>query len=144
MPCVSIVQPAGDQGVLAFLGALAAPDPEGRALAAHLLSRADLLFLPRYNPDGVAYFTRTLATGFDPNRDHVRLARRQTQAVKRLLNDFNPHVAIDAHEYSAHYRPTSSSEGSEGETGDWAIGSDGLFSAAKVRRSFLSIAKPSG
>jgi hypothetical protein len=117
--------------VLAFLGALAAPDSTGSAYAARILAKADLLLLPRYNPDGVSYFTRTLATGFDPNRDHVRLARGQTRAIKALLSEFNPHVAVDAHEYSAHYRP-SGGEG-VGETGDWAIGSDGLFSAAKVR-----------
>jgi hypothetical protein len=44
-------------------------------------------------------FQRALATNFDPNRDHIKLARQQTRSIKQLLGDFNPHVIIDMHEY---------------------------------------------
>lgn len=45
-----------------------------------------------------------------------------------LLNAFNPHVAVDAHEYSANRLYGD---------GGWGVGSDGLFAAAKVRATLL-------
>ncbi|TDZ39301.1 Carboxypeptidase 2 [Colletotrichum trifolii] len=109
-------EPAGDQSVLALLGALDA----NQTWAASLLDKLDILVLPRYNPDGVFYFQRTLATNYDPNRDHIKLARRQTRDIKSLFNEFNPHVAVDMHEYSATSR-----------YGSYYHAADGLFSAAK-------------
>ncbi|MBE3045177.1 hypothetical protein IMZ48_22025 [Candidatus Bathyarchaeota archaeon] len=52
----------------------------------------EILALPRYNADGVAYFQRFLATGYDPNRDHAALRRQQTRDIKTLLSRFNPHI----------------------------------------------------
>ncbi|OLN83713.1 Carboxypeptidase 2-like protein 3 [Colletotrichum chlorophyti] len=109
-------EPAGDQSILALLGALDA----NQTWTASLLDKLDIVVLPRYNPDGVFYFQRTLATNYDPNRDHVKLARKQTRDIKSLFTEFNPHVAIDMHEYSATSR-----------YGSYYHGSDGLFSAAK-------------
>lgn len=88
---------------------------------ASLLEKLDIMILPRYNPDGVFYFQRTLATNLDPNRDHIKLARQQTRDLKQLFNSFAPHVAVDMHEYGA-----SSTYG-----GNYVHASDGLFSAAK-------------
>lgn len=110
-------EPAGDQSLLALLGKMDA----NQTWTASLLEKLDIVVLPRYNPDGVEYFQRTLATNFDPNRDHIKLARQQTRDIKKLMNDFNPHVAIDMHEYGA-----SSIYG-----GSYKHASDGLFSAAK-------------
>ncbi|KAK6207877.1 carboxypeptidase [Colletotrichum tabaci] len=109
-------EPAGDQSLLALLGALDA----NQTWAASLLDKLDIVILPRYNPDGVFYFQRTLATNYDPNRDHVKLARKQTRDIKTLFGEFNPHVAIDMHEYSATSR-----------YGSYYHAADGLFSAAK-------------
>ncbi|EFQ25169.1 carboxypeptidase [Colletotrichum graminicola] len=109
-------EPAGDQSLLALLGALDA----NQTWAASLFEKLDIVILPRYNPDGVFYFQRTLATNYDPNRDHVKLARKQTRDIKTLFGKFNPHVAVDMHEYSA---PT--------RFGDYRHAADGLFSAAK-------------
>lgn len=81
----------------------------------------DLFILPRYNVDGVAYFQRTFATNFDPNRDHIKLARQETRDIKALFSNFAPHVAIDMHEFSA---PTRYG-------GSYVHASDALFSAAK-------------
>ncbi|KAH6661500.1 carboxypeptidase 2 [Plectosphaerella plurivora] len=89
-------EPAGDQAILALLGKLAFNE----TWALSVLSKLDLLVLPRYSPDSVAYFQRQLATGFDPNRDHALLQRKQTRDLKKLINDFNPHIALDAHEYT--------------------------------------------
>lgn len=109
-------EPAGDQAVLALLGKMDA----NQTWAASLLKRVEILVLPRYNMDGVAYFQRTLATNLDPNRDHVKLARQQTRDIKQLFSSFAPHVAIDMHEYSA-----------TTQYGRYVQGADGLFSAAK-------------
>lgn len=110
-------EPAGDQSLLALLGKMDANE----TWTASLLEKLDILILPRYNPDGVAYFQRTLATNFDPNRDHIKLARQQTRNLKQFFNSFAPHVAVDMHEYGA-----SSVYG-----GSYKHASDGLFSAAK-------------
>ncbi|KAM0328738.1 hypothetical protein ACHAQA_005151 [Verticillium albo-atrum] len=90
-------EPAGDQGILALLGKLDA----NQTWAAHLLERLDILVLPRYNPDGVAYFQRELATNIDPNREHTKLVRQQSRDIKKLISAFNAHVVIDMHEYTA-------------------------------------------
>ncbi|KAF6834468.1 Carboxypeptidase 2-like protein 3 [Colletotrichum plurivorum] len=109
-------EPAGDQAMLALLGALGA----NQTWTASLLDKLEIVILPRYNPDGVFYFQRTLATNYDPNRDHVKLARKQTRDIKSLFNQFSPHIAVDMHEYSATSR-----------YGSYYHASDGLFSAAK-------------
>ncbi|KAM9873733.1 carboxypeptidase [Verticillium dahliae] len=90
-------EPAGDQGILALLGKLDA----NQTWASHLLERLDILVLPRYNPDGVAYFQRELATNIDPNREHTKLVRQQSRDIKRFVSRFNAHVVIDMHEYTA-------------------------------------------
>lgn len=110
-------EPAGDQSLLALLGKMDA----NQTWTASLLEKLDIMILPRYNPDGVEYFQRTLATNYDPNRDHIKLARQQTRDLKQLFNSFSPHVAVDMHEYGA-----SSVYG-----GSYKHSSDGLFSAAK-------------
>ncbi|KAL0931231.1 Carboxypeptidase 2-like protein 3 [Colletotrichum truncatum] len=109
-------EPAGDESMLALLGALDA----NQTWAASLLEKLDIVVLPRYNPDGVFYFQRTLATNYDPNRDHIKLARKQTRDIKSLFNEFNPHVVVDMHEYGATSR-----------YGSYYHAADGLFSAAK-------------
>ena len=88
-------EPASDQGVLAFLGKLDA----NQTYAASLLNRMEILILPRFNVDGVAYFQRRLASNLDPNRDHIKLEAQQSRTVKQMFSDFNPHVAIDLHEF---------------------------------------------
>ncbi|KAI9898613.1 hypothetical protein N3K66_006973 [Trichothecium roseum] len=110
-------EPAGDEAALALLAKFdAEPDWAGT-----VLDKLDIVVLPRYNPDGVFYFQRTLASNYDPNRDHIKLARRQTRDIKALFNAFNPHVVVDLHEY-----------GSASTFADrYVHAADGLFSAAK-------------
>ncbi|KAF6815476.1 carboxypeptidase 2 [Colletotrichum plurivorum] len=112
-------EPAGDQALLALLGRLDA----NATWAASVLEKVDVLMLPRYNPDGVAYFQRYLATGFDPNRDHTKLARQQTRDIKKLVMAFAPHVGVDCHEYSP-ANPFGARE-------QWIDAQDGQFSAMK-------------
>ncbi|CAO2647153.1 Nn.00g080750.m01.CDS01 [Neocucurbitaria sp. VM-36] len=110
-------EPGGDEATLALLGAMDA-DPQW---AAGLLSNMDMVVLPRYNPDGNAYFQRTLATNFDPNRDHTKLARTQTRNIKRWFSRFSPHIAIDMHEYTAGSRYAA----------NYSNAADAMYSAAK-------------
>ncbi|KFA49956.1 hypothetical protein S40293_01282 [Stachybotrys chartarum IBT 40293] len=111
-------EPAGDEGTQALLGKFDS-DPEW---ARSILRNVEIVIMPRYNPDGVYYFQRTLATNFDPNRDHIKLARQQTRNIKQFLNEFNPHVVVDMHEYGSSARFGG---------GRYGHASDGLFSAAK-------------
>jgi hypothetical protein len=90
-------EPAGEEGVLALLGKMDS-EPEW---ALSILEKLDIMVLPRYNPDGSAYFQRLLATSFDPNRDHTKMASQQTIDVKALNLKFNAHVHLDCHEYGA-------------------------------------------
>lgn len=110
-------EPAGDEAVLALLGAMSADT----TWASSFLSKMDILLLPRYNPDGNAYFQRTLATNFDPNRDHTKLARQQTRDIKSWFSSFAPHIAIDLHEYGARGRYAT----------NYSNAADGMYSAAK-------------
>lgn len=109
-------EPGGDQAVLALLGALDAD----QAWAHSLLQRLDILILPRYNPDGVFYFQDILASNYDPNRDHSKLARQQTRHLKTAFSNFAPHVAVDMHEFAG-----------TRQYGRYHHGSDALFAAAK-------------
>ena len=111
-------EPAADEATQALLGKFDA-DSEW---AADVLDKLDIIVLPRYNPDGVYYFQRYLATNVDPNRDHIKLARQQTRDIKQLMNQFSPHVIVDMHEYGS--SPTFGD-------GQYQHGADGLFSAAK-------------
>ncbi|KAI7465139.1 hypothetical protein KC357_g7700 [Hortaea werneckii] len=111
-------EPAGDQALMSFLGLLDA----NATYADYLLDRMDILMLHRYNPDGVSYFQRTLATNFDPNRDSIKLARQQTRDIKTLFNSWSPHISGDMHEFGA---TTTYGDG------NLVHSSDALFSAAK-------------
>ncbi|KAJ3548775.1 hypothetical protein NM208_g853 [Fusarium decemcellulare] len=90
-------EPAADQSVLAFLGKMDA-EPEW---ARSILDKMDIKILPRYNVDGVAYFQRQLASNLDPNREHIKLMRGQSREIKRLVSEWNPHLALDMHEFTA-------------------------------------------
>lgn len=90
-------EPAADQGALALLGKMDA----NQTWTASLLEKVDIKILPRYNVDGVNYFQRALASNLDPNREHIKLDRQQSRDIKQVFSDFNPHVAIDLHEFGA-------------------------------------------
>ncbi|KIL87197.1 hypothetical protein FAVG1_09752 [Fusarium avenaceum] len=104
-------EPAADESVLAFLGKMDA-EP---SWAKSILEKMDIKILPRYNVDGVAYFQRQLASNLDPNREHIKLMRGQSRVIKRLISEWNPHIAIDMHEFTAptiyggHYQHASDS-----------------------------------
>ncbi|KAM0186791.1 hypothetical protein ACHAPA_012261 [Fusarium lateritium] len=104
-------EPAADESVLAFLGKMDAEPTWAKSI----LEKMDIKILPRYNVDGVAYFQRQLASNLDPNREHIKLMRGQSREIKRLIGQWNPHIAIDMHEFTAptiyggHYQHASDS-----------------------------------
>jgi hypothetical protein len=51
---------------------------------------------PQYGPLG-GQGQRPNAQGLDLNRDHMKLDSPEGRAVVRLMNDYDPHVAIDLH-----------------------------------------------
>ncbi|KAH7185147.1 uncharacterized protein B0J16DRAFT_398868 [Fusarium flagelliforme] len=107
-------EPAADQSVLAFLGKMDA-EPEW---AASILEKMDIKILPRYNVDGVAYFQRQLSSNLDPNREHLKLMRGQSREIKKVISEWNPHIALDMHEFTV---PTVYG-------GNYQHGSDALLS----------------
>ena len=82
-------EPAGDQSVMALLGQMDA----NQTWAASILEKMDIKILPRYNVDGVAYFQRQLASNFDGNREHLKLARQQSRDIKKVFMDYSPHIS---------------------------------------------------
>jgi hypothetical protein len=111
-------EPGGEAGVSSFLGKL----NNEPAWAAAVLEKADLLLLPRYNADGVAYFQRLLASSsFDPNRDFSKATRQQTRDLQALVTDFDPHIWVDCHEYGA--------GAARGSNQEYLPAQDGQFSA---------------
>ena len=51
------------------------------------------------NIDGSLKNDRYAANGLDLNRDHTKIMAPETKASIKAFNDFNPHVALDFHEY---------------------------------------------
>ncbi|PSK56594.1 hypothetical protein B9Z65_6218 [Elsinoe australis] len=90
-------EPAADQSVATLLGKM----DRNQTWTASLLERLDIKILPRYNTDGVSYFQRALACNLDGNRDHIKLARQQSRDIKQVFMDYNPHISIDMHEFTA-------------------------------------------
>jgi len=65
-----------------------------------LLDRITVVIVPRSNPDGAFYFTRSPGRGIDINRDHIKLDLPDTIALHKVINEFQPEVFVDAHEFS--------------------------------------------
>ncbi len=65
-----------------------------------LLDKLTIVILPHGNPDGAYYFRRSPHGTVDINRDHIKVELPETQALHRAVNEFQPHVFVDAHEFS--------------------------------------------
>ena len=112
-------EPAGEQAILALFGKMDANETWTRSV----LEKVEIMALPRFNPDGVEYFQREYATGYDSNRDHATLQRQQSRDIKKILSDYNPHMVLDLHEY----KPTRYL----GLEKQWIKSKDAFFSGAK-------------
>ncbi len=63
-----------------------------------LLETLEVTIVPVMNPEGMGARSRYDGPGFDPNRDHVRLASETNRALWRLHAEREPHVLLDLHE----------------------------------------------
>ena len=88
-------EPAGAEALLVIAAQLVAGPLRP------LLDRIDVVIQPRANPDGAAASRRLTASGIDANRDQLLLRTPEAQAQAQLLNEFEPIVVVDAHEFSA-------------------------------------------
>ena len=65
-----------------------------------LLERINVIVVPRANPDGAALQQSMTANGIDINRDHLLLRTPEARALAKLMQDFQPAVVLDSHEYA--------------------------------------------
>jgi murein tripeptide amidase MpaA len=63
------------------------------------LRSTTVFFIPTANPDGRELNIRGNADGLDLNRDHLRLATVEAQAMARALRDVRPDFFADLHEF---------------------------------------------
>jgi hypothetical protein len=87
-------EPAGGEAMLVLAKELATGSLKP------LLDKLTVAIVPHGNPDGAYYFRRSPHGTVDINRDHVKVALPETAALHRAVNEFQPHVFVDAHEFS--------------------------------------------
>ncbi len=87
-------EPASTESLL-YLIHLVLEDPAYK----YLLDKIDLAILPMANIDGFLKNDRYAANGLDLNRDHTKMMAPETKASKVAFANFDPHVALDFHEY---------------------------------------------
>ncbi|WP_312111888.1 M14 family metallopeptidase [Brevibacillus reuszeri] len=72
-------------------------------LGADLLDNVNIAIVPRINPDGSYGFKRYIATDLDANRDYMKVEYPEVQAIHKAINEYEPDVILDAHEYGVNY-----------------------------------------
>jgi hypothetical protein len=87
-------EPAGGEAMLVLAKELATGSLRP------LLDRLTVVIVPHANPDGAFYFRRSPYSTVDINRDHVKVDLPETRALHRVVDEYEPHMFIDAHEFS--------------------------------------------
>ena len=87
-------EPAASEGALAFLDSLTRGELKGR------FDDVQLVVVPIANPDGSVAMKRVTAKGGDINRDFVKYDYAETRAIQSEILRFDPHVVVDAHEFT--------------------------------------------
>ncbi|MGL4992960.1 MAG: M14 family zinc carboxypeptidase [Bacteroidales bacterium] len=87
-------EPGGTEGLLHFIDKITSD----KSLA-FLLEKIDFYILPMVNVDGGERMIRQTANGIDLNRDQVRLETPEAVALRSVVNEFDPHLCVDFHEY---------------------------------------------
>lgn len=87
-------EPAGGEAMLVLAQELATGSLRP------LLDKLTVVIVPHSNPDGAYYFRRSPYSTIDINRDHVKMDLPETRALHRIVEEFEPHLFIDAHEFS--------------------------------------------
>ncbi len=62
------------------------------------LQKCTLVCIPMLNPDGSDVFTRVNSDNVDLNRDAVDLKAKESQLLRSILNDFDPHFCFNLHD----------------------------------------------
>lgn len=88
-------EPVGAETLLSLANALS------QAGLAEVLAQADVLLVPRLNPDGAAAGTRANALGIALDEDHLLLRSPETQALARLLVADDPALIIELRQYGS-------------------------------------------
>ncbi|MFI4998897.1 MAG: M14 family metallopeptidase [Reyranellales bacterium] len=91
-------EPAGGEAMLALASALA------KGELAPLLTKVSVVIVPRANVDGAAADRRVVASGADPNRDHLLLNQPEVRALHEAMRTLPPDVVFDHHEFSVAWR----------------------------------------
>jgi Zinc carboxypeptidase len=65
----------------------------------YLFDKIELAIVPMANIDGSLKLERNAANGLDLNRDQTKLMAVESVILKNALNNFNPEVALDFHEF---------------------------------------------
>lgn len=66
----------------------------------YLFQKIEIAMVPMANIDGYEKQDRYAANGLDLNRDQTKLNIKESVFLKQTFSDYNPHVAIDFHEYN--------------------------------------------
>ena len=69
---------------------------------ADLLDHMQILVLPDVNADGRESDKRTSSNGIDLNRDLTSLDAPESRNIKTAINQFDPQVVLDFHEFNPH------------------------------------------
>ncbi len=67
---------------------------------AYLLEHLEILIFPDVNVDGREADKRGSSNGIDLNRDLTSLNTVETRNLKKAINQFDPHVVLDFHEFN--------------------------------------------
>ena len=89
-------EPAGGEALIVLARELASGRLEP------VLSRVDVMLVPRANPDAAALFQREASDGSDVDRDHLLLRTPEAQALARLQNEVAPVVVLELQEYAVY------------------------------------------
>jgi len=87
-------EPGASEGALQLIEALSRGELKGKTGA------LEILVVPMANPDGSAAMKRRTAAGGDINRDFIKYEFAETRALQNEIQRFDPHVVVDAHEFT--------------------------------------------
>ncbi|WP_057912069.1 M14 family metallocarboxypeptidase [Peribacillus muralis] len=91
-----------------------------------VLEKVNVAIVPRVNPDGSYYFKRYTANDMDANRDYLKVEYPEVQKIHQAINDYQPEVILDVHEYTVNPAPLNK-VGSKGSISSYDL----LISSAK-------------
>lgn len=69
----------------------------------HFLENNTLVIIPILNPDGAIAYTRENANGVDLNRDAIDLSQEESIVLRKVFNEFKPHLCLNLHDQRTIY-----------------------------------------